>query len=216
MLFRTLYLALSATAVIMLLATIVANVHRMAGNALSYTLTRSVTAGYAVPGAIVAIGVLAFFIGLDHLLAPLYARLGLGDSPLVLSMSLLMLLVAYVVRFMATGYSAVESGFDKVGTTYTEVSRMLGHGITRTFFTVDLPLVRGAIIGGTILTFVEIVKELPLGLLLRPFNFETLATKAYGYANDEMIQQAAVPSLLIIGISMAGVYVLQQLGRESA
>ncbi len=212
---RSVAVALGATVIILVLATIVANVHRTIAAPFTYALSRWVTAGYSVPGAIVAVGILAFFIGLDRWLAPLYAALGMGNAPLVLSMSLVMLLVAYVVRFMATGYNAVEAGFEKVGKTYMEVSRTLGFGMTRTFFKVDLPLIKEALVSGAILTFVEIVKELPLALLLRPFNFETLSTKAYRYAHDEMIHEAAVPSLLIISVSMVAVYVLHRLGKES-
>lgn len=215
--FRTISIALVATVVIMLLATIVANLQRTNASAFTQGLARVMTAGYSIPGAIVAIGVLALFIGLDRWLAPLYVALGIGagPAPLVLSMSLVMLLVAYVVRFMATGYNAVEAGFEKVGTRYLEVSRTLGFGITKSFFKVDLPLIKGALLSGTILTFVEIVKELPLAMLLRPFNFETLATKAYQYANDEKIYEAAAPSLLIILVSVTAVYVLYHLGKES-
>ncbi|HWI64618.1 MAG TPA: iron ABC transporter permease [Symbiobacteriaceae bacterium] len=212
---RSVSLALIATAIIMLFATVVANVHRTNANPFTYWLSRWVTAGYSIPGAIVAVGVLACFIGLDRQLAPLYAALGLGKAPLVLSMSLVMLVVAYVVRFMATGYNAVEAGFERVGTKYMEVSRTLGFGMTGTFFKVDLPMVRGALFSGVILTFVEIVKELPLALLLRPFNFETLATRAYQFAHDEKIHEAAVPSLLIIAVSMIAVYVMSQVGKEA-
>jgi iron(III) transport system permease protein len=213
--FRTLQLALLATAIIMAFAVVVANVCRSHANPFSQALSRMVTAGYSIPGAIVAIGVLVVFLWIDQQLAPLYQALGLGKAPLVLSLSLVMLVVAYVVRFMATGYNAVEAGFTKIGTRFLEVSRTLGHGMTRTFFKVDLHLIKGALFGGAILTFVEIIKELPLALLLRPFNFETLATKAYQYASDELIHQAAVPSLFIIGVSMISVFILHQLGKEA-
>lgn len=212
---RTLLLAMGATVIVMLFAVVVANVCRTQANTLSYILSRMVTAGYSIPGAIVAIGVLGLFIWADHQLAPLYARMGMGERPLVLSLSLVMLVVAYVVRFMATGFNAVEAGFEKIGTRYLEVSRTLGYGITRTFFKVDLRLIKGALFSGTILTFVEIVKELPLALLLRPFNFETLATKAYQYASDEQIYEASVPSLFIIGVSVLSVFLLQRLGKEA-
>jgi len=151
------------------------------------------------------------FIALDRLLAPLYAGMGTGSAPLVLSLSLAMLIAGYVVRFMATGYNAVEAGFERIGTKYAEASRTLGAGVTRTFFRVDLPMLRGSLLGGAALTFVEIAKELPLTMLLRPFNFDTLATKAYQYAGDERIYQAAAPSLLIIGIGLASVFLLNHL-----
>jgi iron(III) transport system permease protein len=173
-----------------------------------------VTAGYSIPGAIIAIGVLALFIGLDNALAPVYGWLGMGEAPLVLSLSIVMLIVAYVIRFMATGYNAMEAGFEKIGPQYMEASRMLGMGITKTFFKVDLPLMKEALFSGMILTFVEIIKELPLALLLRPFNFETLATKTYQYANDEKIYEASVPSLIIIGVSTISVMIFHQLGKR--
>lgn len=212
--YNTIGLALTATAIIMVFSVITANVVRQQSNVLTYVLARSVTSGYSVPGAIIAIGVLALFIGLDQWLAPLYARMGLGKAPLVLSMSLVMLVVAYVVRFMATGYNAVEAGFEKIGMKYTEASRLLGLGMTKTFFKVDAPLIKGALFSGVILTFVEIMKELPLALLLRPFNFETLATKTYQYASDERIYEASIPSLFIIGVSMVSVIVFHQLGKR--
>ncbi|MCP1312419.1 ABC transporter permease [Paenibacillus tyrfis] len=211
---NTVQIALLATAIIMVMSVITANVCRLQVNTFTYVLPRLVTAGYSVPGAIIAIGVLALFIGLDHLLAPLYARMSLGEAPLVLSMSVVMLVAAYVVRFMATGYNAAESGYEKIGTKYTDASRLLGLGMTRTFLRVELPLIKGALLSGLILTFVEIVKELPLALLLRPFNYETLATKTYQYASDERIYEAAVPSLFIIGVSMISVLIFHHLGKK--
>ena len=151
---------------------------------------------------------------LDEWLAPVYAQMGLGEAPLILSLSLGMLIVGYTIRFMATGYNAIEVGFEKVGTKYTEASRMLGNSITKTFFKVDLPLIKGALASGFILTFVEITKELPLVLLLRPFNFDTLATKTYQYANDEQIYEASISSLMIIGISVLSVIVFQIIDKK--
>ena len=118
--------------------------------------------------------------------------------------------------FLAVGYNAVEAGFEKTGNRYTEASRLLGFGMTRTFFKVDLPLIKGALLTGCILTFMEIVKELPLTLLLRPFNFETLATKAYQYASDEQIHQASIPSLFIIGVGMVSVFFYHWLGEKKS
>lgn len=212
--YNTVIAALMATVVIVALSVIVANTSRTLNNAYGFALAKMMTAGYSIPGAIIAIGVLSLFIGIDERLAPLYRAMGLGDSPLVLSLSLVMLVVAYIIRFMATGYNAVEAGFEKIGMKYTESSRMLGLGMTGTFFKVDLPLIRGSLFSGVILTFVEIVKELPLALLLRPFNFDTLATKAYQYASDERIFSAALPSLIIIGVSMTSIIIFHHLGKR--
>lgn len=213
---NTLSVAFIATVLIMVLAVVVANVSRMERSWHGYVLAKSVTAGYSIPGPVIAIGVLSLFLFLDGLFAPLYQKWGLGDMPLVLSMSLIMLIAGYVVRFTATGYNAVEAGLSRVGLKYMEASRLLGLGMTKTFLKVDIHLIRRALLSGFILTFVEIVKELPLALLLKPFNFETLATKVYQYANDEQIIEASIPSLFIVFVSMATVYLMHQLGKKRA
>ena len=212
--FNTVKVALIATAIIMVLAVIVANASRTLNNAFGIALAKMMTVGYSIPGAIIAIGVMSLFILLDEKLAPLYRLLGLGESPLVLSMSIVMLIVAYVIRFMATGFNAVETGYEKIGMKFTESSRLLGLGMTRTFFKVELPLIRGSLLGGVILTFVEVVKELPLAMLLRPFNFDTLSTKAYQYASDERIFSAALPSLVIICVSLLSILLFHHLGKR--
>ncbi|XXM70914.1 ABC transporter permease [Lysinibacillus sphaericus] len=210
---QTVYVALIATVLILLFAVILANVTRTQSSG-TYILSKLATAGYSIPGAIIAIGILALFIELDSLLAPFYSYMGWGTAPLILSLSLSMLVIGYTIRFMATGYNAVEVGFEKIGPKYSEASRMLGFGVTKTFFKVDLPLIKGALSSGFILTFVEIIKELPLALLLRPFNFDTLATKTYQYAKDEMIHEAAIPSLMIILLSVVSVAVFQMIDRK--
>lgn len=210
---QTVSVAAISTSIILIFAVIVANVSR-SKTSFSFVLSKWITSGYSIPGAIIAIGVLAVFIQLDEELAPLYSMMGFGNAPLVLSLSIAMLVVGYTIRFMATGYNAIEVGFEKIGTKYTEASRLLGNGVTKTFFKVDLPLIKGAVLSGFILTFVEICKELPLVLLLRPFNFETLATKTYQYAKDEMIHEASIPSLMIIGLSALSVFVFHIIDKR--
>ncbi len=213
---HTLFISAITIVILMAFAIIAANVSRMRRSPFTMVLSKLLSMGYSMPGAVLSIGVLAVFISLDRKLAGWYGWLGLGENRLVLSMSLAMLVFAYVVRFLAVGYNAVEAGFEKTGTRYSEASRLLGFGMTRTFFKVDLPLIKGAVLAGCILTFMEIVKELPLTLLLRPFNFETLATKAYQYASDEQIHQASVPSLLIIGIGILSVAFYHRLGEKKS
>jgi len=88
--------------------------------------------------------------------------------------------------------------------------------VTQTFFKVDFIMLRSAIVSGFILVFIDILKELPLTIILRPFNFNTLATKAFEYANNEMIHEAAIPSIIIIIISTASIYFFHKLGEEEA
>ncbi|WP_331281723.1 MULTISPECIES: ABC transporter permease [unclassified Paenibacillus] len=211
--YQTLSVAAVSTLIIMVFALIVAAANRSRSTA-SFFLSKAVTAGYSIPGAIIAIGVLVVFLQLDKGWAAVHHQFALNGTPLVLSLTLAMLVMGYVIRFMATGFNAVEVGFEKTGQKFTEASRMLGLGMTKTFIKVDLPLIKGAVMSGCILTFVEICKELPLALILRPFNFETLATKAYRYANDEQIFEASIPSLLIIFISFISVYVMHRLDRK--
>jgi iron(III) transport system permease protein len=211
---NTLFVGTISSAIIIVVAVIVANVCRKQST-FSYVLAKIVTAGYSIPGAIIAIGVLALFISLDKWLAPIYSAMGLGNAPLVLSLSITMLIFGYAIRFMATGYNAVEVGFEKMGAKFSEASRILGLGMTKTFFRIDLPLMKGALLSGFILTFVEICKELPLVLLLRPFNFETLATKTFQFAKDERIHEASVSALMVIAISILSVVIFQWIERRN-
>ncbi|MBU0905683.1 MAG: ABC transporter permease subunit, partial [Firmicutes bacterium] len=129
------------------------------------------------------------------------------ETTLFLSVSLVMLISAYIIRFFAIGYNSIESGYDKIGTDFRDASRLLGVGLTKTFFKVDVPMLKGAIISGFILVFIDILKEIPLTLILRPFNFDTLSTKAFQYASDEKIMEASQASLLIVGISALAIVV---------
>jgi iron(III) transport system permease protein len=213
---NTVRVALFATALILVASSVVAVASRQLSGGPGYLLAKAVTAGYSIPGAIIAIGVLSVFVQLDNWLAPVYVSLGIGEgeAPLMLSLSVIMLVTAYVVRFMATGFNALEAGYERISPKYSESSRMLGRGLAHTFWRVELPLLGGAILSGTVLTFVEIVKELPLALLLRPFNFETLATKTYQYASDEKIYEASLPALCIIAVSLVSVYILNRMGKR--
>ena len=122
-----------------------------------------------------------------------------------------MLISAYIIRFFAIGYNSIETGYDKIGTDFRDASRLLGMGLTKTFIKVDIPMMKGAILSGFILVFIDILKEIPLTLILRPFNFETLSTKAFQYASDEKIMEASHASLLIIAISALAIFVFHKL-----
>ena len=133
---------------------------------------------------------------------------------MVLSSSIIMITFAYVIRYLGIGFNSVKSGFEKIGNKYFEASRLLGVGITESLITVDLKLIKGSIISGSMLVLMDILKELPLTLILRPFNFETLATKTYQYANDENIQYAAIPALIIIFISIIAIFIINKTSRR--
>jgi iron(III) transport system permease protein len=164
--------------------------------------------GYAIPGAVIAIAVNIFFIDLDRALYPIYLFFNENSPKLVLSMSLVMLIFAYTLRFMAIGYNSVESSYDKIGLKYTEASYVLKHSKIKTLLKVDLPLLKPSLISAAIIVFIDIIKELPLTLILRPVNYNTLATYVYVYASDEMLQEASLASFTLIMISSILIYIL--------
>lgn len=131
---NTLSISVVSIALLMLLAVTVANVIRYSRTSVfAMVMTRLISMGYSIPGAVLSIGVLAVVISLDKELGPLYAWLGFPEGKLVISMSLFMLVFAYIIRFLAVGFNAVEAGFEKTGNRYSEAARMLGMGMTRTF-----------------------------------------------------------------------------------
>jgi len=210
LMFNSLFTALVASALIITIALIIANYSRISHSIISKIIARLTVIGYSIPGAVIAIGVIVFFIAIDNNLFWLYKWVKEDSVKLVLSTSVFMLIFAYVIRFIGIGFNSVESGFEKVGKKFFEASRTLGMSVTQTFFKVDVGMIAPAILTGFILAFVDIMKELPLTLILRPFNFETLATKAYQYAGDELIQEASIPSLIIISISFISVYLFHR------
>jgi iron(III) transport system permease protein len=190
----TLVTAGAATAAVMIAAAAVANAGRLFRSRWSTLLSQGSAMGYALPSAVLAIGVITLFVRVDGLLA----SLPLGLPPRALSMGGSMLVFAFFIRFFTIGHQAVEAGFGKIGLTCAEASRTMGRGVTATFFLVDLPMIRHAVVGGAALVFIDVLKELPLSLLLRPFNTETLGTAAYHFAKNEVLEQTALPSLCII------------------
>lgn len=197
--------AVIASSLIIVIALIIGNFTRLSDSILSKVFSKVTILGYSIPGAVIAIGIITVFIALDKRMIHIYEFLGY-ETKLVLSMSISMLISAYVIRFLAIGYNSIESGFEKVGRSFTEASRLLGLSVTQTFIKVDIRMIKGAVLGGFILVFVDILKELPLTLILQPFNFYTLATKAFQYASDEMIHEAALASVLIIMISGLSIF----------
>lgn len=211
---NTILVASIATLIIIIVSIIIGNFCRINKSKISKIFSKIATLGYSIPGAIIAISVIVFFISIDRSLVDIYIIFGVTSKTLILSSSLTMLIFAYIIRFLAVGFNNVQAGFEKVGFKYFEASRLLGYGITETFLKVDLNMIKGAIVSGGILTFIDIIKELPLTMTLRPFNFDTLATKAYEFANDERVYEAANPSLIIIGISMISIFIFHNISKN--
>ena len=203
MIFNSVILASGCSLLIVIMALIVANYVRTRSGLLSKIYAKVTLIGYSIPGAVVAITMILFFVDIDNKI-----------KGLALSTSIIMLVFAYVIRFLAIGYQNIEGGFEKIGNKFTEASRTLGYGVTKTFFKVDIHMLKPAILGAFALTFVDIIKELPLVLTLRPFNFYTLSTKVFEYANDEMIPESAIPSLIIVFVSFVAIYFLYKVADK--
>ncbi len=200
--YNTIFLATVSALCIMAIALIIGNYSRIYKGTISTLYSKITLAGYAIPGTVLAITTLILFNTLDRNLVDLYRIFDENTKTLLMSSSLLMLIYAYIVRYLGVGFQSIDNEFEKNGLHFYEASRMLGKSIGKTFFLVDIPMLKSALIAGFSLVFVDIVKELPLALFLRPFNFETLGTVVYKYAHDELITRAAVPSLIIIAISL--------------
>ncbi|WGS64367.1 ABC transporter permease [Marinitoga aeolica] len=207
--FNSLFISLISAVLIIIISLVVSNTLRFKDKK-SIILPKLATMGYSIPGAVIAVGVMVIFIGLDKNLSSIYNILGL-NSKLILTSSILMLIYAYIVRFLNIAYSPVDSNLEKLGKSFHEASRSLGKSFLITFLKIDIPMIKPAIISAFIFSFIEIIKELPLTLILRPFNFDTLATKVFEYANDEMIHEASVASLTIIIIIFIFIMILRKI-----
>ena len=169
---------------------------------------RLASMGYAIPGTVIAIGVLIPFGALDNALDTwLRERFGVS-SGLLFSGTLFILLYAYVVRFMAVSLQTVEAGLGKIRPSMDEAARSLGHSGVQVLGAVHLPVMRGTLLTALVIVFVDVLKELPATLVLRPFNFNTLAVRAYELASDERLADASSAALAIVVVGIIPVILL--------
>jgi len=191
------FAAFIASLFIMLIALILGYSHRVFENNYMKYLLKIATLGYSIPGAVIAVGVIIVASSIDNFFIDRFNYDGL-----MLSGTLALLCFGYTVRFLAVGLSSVESSFEKIGKDINKSSQSLNKSLFTTLMKIDFPLIKGAMGAGFILVFIDILKELPATLILRPFNYETLATKTYELANNEMVQASSVYALTIVLISI--------------
>ena len=166
--------------------------------------------GYAIPGAIVAIGVIVPFAWIDHRLIDLVRTVTGERIGLVLSGSIVALLFAYTVRFLAVSLGAVRNGLDKIKPSLDQVTRSLGRRPIQVLTEIHVPLMRSTVLTALLIVFVDVMKELPATLILRPFDFNTLAVRAYELASDERLADAAAPSIMIVLVGVLPVILLSR------
>lgn len=163
---------------------------------------RLATLGYALPGAMIAIGILTLSTDIDRAFAG-FASEKLGFSPgLILTGSIAGLVFAYVARFLTAAFNATHSGLEKIHPTLDAAARSLGAAPWRVLGAVHIPLLHGALASAALIVFIDVMKELPATLLLRPFNFETLATRTYRLASDERLGEASTAALAIVALGL--------------
>ncbi len=164
--------------------------------------------GYAIPGSVIAVGTLVPLGQIDNGLDSwMRSQFGLATG-LLLSGTVVALIFAYLVRFLAVALGTVESSLNQIKPNLDEAARSLGHSPLSTLVRVHLPLLRSGLITGLILVFVDVMKELPATLIVRPFNFDTLAVQVYNLASDERLAEAAGPALAIVGVGLLPVIFL--------
>ena len=205
---NSLLLASSAAIITMILAIAVGyNARLYPGKTAEITKTIA-GIGYAIPGGVIAVGVFVPFAMFDNTLDA-YMRETWGVSTgLLLSGSVFILLVAYTVRFMAVALSSFDTGIVQIKPSIDAAARTLGAGHERVLVSIHLPLMRASLLTGALIVFVDVMKELPATLMLRPFNYDTLAVHAYRLASDERLTQSAVPSLAIVAFGLLPVIIL--------
>jgi iron(III) transport system permease protein len=207
---HSLTLAAIAAALTAALAIIVGYGLRLRPTPVMRASARVAGLGYAIPGAVIAVGVLIPFGRFDNALdAWLRASFGIS-SGLLLTGTVAGLVFAYMVRFLALALNTVEAGLGKINRHLDDAARTLGRSPGGTLLRVHVPLIWGSVLTAVILVFVDVLKELPATLILRPFNFETLAVRVYRFASDERLAEASTAALMIVAVGLIPVILLSR------
>lgn len=212
---NSLVLALLTAAIGMGLSLILAYGLRLRPTGLMTLSVRTAAIGYAIPGSVIAVGVLIPIGHLDNTIDA-WMRSSFGISTgLLLSGTITALVFAYLVRFLAVAFNTVESSLVRIKPSLDDAARSLGQGTTQTLLRIHVPLMTGGLLTAMILVFVDVMKELPATLIVRPFNFDTLAVEVYRLAADERLTEAAAPALAIVMVGILPVILLSwQIARS--
>jgi iron(III) transport system permease protein len=203
-------LAAAAALLVLLLAVLFAYGRRLRRDAVVHGAVSLASMGYAVPGTVIALGVMLPFAAFDHALDAWMQAHFATSTGLLLSGTLVALLFAYAVRFLAVGLHAIESGLGRVRPSMDDAARSLGVSPAGVLRRVHLPLLRASALTAVILVFVDVLKELPATLILRPFNFNTLAVRTYELASDERLADASCFALAIVLVGLLPVVLLSR------
>jgi len=198
LLLNTLYLV-SLSSFILILFSLISNYgNRVSKNKILNFLSTLSISGYAIPGVILAIAFITFIAWFDN---SIIKSLGFESIKKVFIGSILGLILVYFVRFYSLAFNGIKSGYEKINISVDESAYLLGYSKRKTFLNIHVPFLRNSLLFIVILISLEIIRELPITLILRPFNFETFATTAYISASEDLLEAAAVPSLFLILIA---------------
>ncbi len=172
--------------------------NRVSKNKFLNILSTLSISGYAIPGVILAIAFITFIAWFDE---SVIKSMGFLSIKKVFIGSILGLVLVYFIRFYSLAFNGIKSGYEKINISVDESSYLLGYSKRKTFMNIHIPFLRNSLLLIIILISLEIIRELPITLILRPFNFETFATTAYVSASEDLLEAAAVPSLFLILIA---------------
>ncbi len=195
---NTLYLVMLSSLVLIIFSLISNYGNRVSNNKILNILSTLSISGYAIPGVILAIAFITFVAWFDESILRMF---GISSVKKIFIGSILGLVIVYFVRFYSLAFNGIKSGYEKINISVDESAYLLGYSKRKTFLNVHIPYLRNSLLFVIILISLEIVRELPITLILRPFNFETFATTAYISASEDLLEAAAVPSLFLILIA---------------
>ncbi len=206
----------SVTAVIgVVLAVLLAYANRLARVPLTAFLNRLVGLGYAVPGTVIAVGVLIPVTQLDNWLAHTIKAITGASPGLLLTGGMAALVFAYLTRFLSVALHTVDTGLARITVSMDEAARNLGASLWKTLRQVHVPMLRGSLLTAGLMLFVDVMKELPATLVMRPFNLDTLATQTFNLAADERLAEASTAALTIVVVGLVPVILLSaQIARQ--
>ena len=198
LLLNTLYLALLSSLVLIIFSLISNYGTRVTKNKILNMLSTLSISGYAIPGVILAVAFITFIAWFDNTIIKSF---GLSSIKKIFIGSILGLVIVYFIRFYSLAFNGIKSGYEKINYAVDESAYLLGYSKRKTFINIHVPFLRNSLLFIIILISLEIIRELPITLILRPFNFETFATTAYISASEDLLEVAAVPSLFLILIA---------------
>ena len=198
LLMNTLHLVVLSSLVLIIFSLISNYGNRVSNNKILNIFSTLSISGYAIPGVILAIAFISFIAWFDESIVKSFSLFSIKK---IFIGSILGLILVYFIRFYSLAFNGIKSGYEKINISVDESSYLLGYSKRKTFMNIHIPFLRNSLLFIAILISLEIIRELPITLILRPFNFETFATTAYISASEDLLEAAAVPSLFLILIA---------------